>query len=193
MKRKIRLPGEKTEVVCENCEAVRSATWNYGEYHLDDGTKVDGVMLAKCDVCGEDAGLAQQSAYRIRQAREKARQRTSVSLSLSLQDLAAAKASVVGGNPRRAVELIVLALVATLRKGPKRRKELADALRKLKDPLLKRPYKVRVNLHLSNTVQSELDVITNELDGVNRSELVRRAIVLEDPDVADNLKQFALI
>ena len=71
MKRKIRVPGEKTKLLCENCGDLRSATWNYGDFKLENGAVVSGVMLAFCDECHEQAGFAAQSSYLLREAREE--------------------------------------------------------------------------------------------------------------------------
>ena len=68
VKRKIRVPGEKTKLLCENCGDLRSATWNYGDFEFKNGTVVSGVMLAFCDECLEQAGLAAQSSYLLREA-----------------------------------------------------------------------------------------------------------------------------
>ena len=66
---KIRVPGEKTKVPCESCQALQSGTWNYAPYHLEDGHVIDQVMTASCDICSSPCSTATQSAGKLQEAR----------------------------------------------------------------------------------------------------------------------------
>jgi hypothetical protein len=71
----IKIEGDKTRAACEVCQKFASATWRYGPLALKKkGLIVDGVMQAYCDVCGQSVLIAQQSAYKLREACEKTRQ-----------------------------------------------------------------------------------------------------------------------
>lgn len=196
MKRQIRVPGEKTELICETCESVRSATWNYGDFLLDDGITVKGVMLASCDVCGEQAGLASQSAYLIREAREmkKSRLRTTVTLSRALRDLAESRLHSVGSSSMSAIEAVILAFLAVVRRSPENRERYLEKLREIgNDPLLsKSKLNDKVTIRLSKTAEDMVDEIL-KAEHLNRSDFVRRAILLEDNDVQENLRSYALV
>lgn len=194
MKRKIRVPGEKTELICENCQAVRKATWNYDDFHLEDGTVVHGAMVAHCDLCGQQAALASQSSYLVREAREKRRKprmRTTVTLSRALRDLAETRLLDAGTSSMNAVEAILLSLLAALRHD---KEFYLEKLRRLENEnlLSQGKFDDTVTIRLSLAADEAIrDIICREK--LNRSEFVRRAILLEDKRIEDNLKQFALV
>lgn len=195
MKRKIRVPGEETELICEECEAVRTATWDYDDYRLDDGTVVKGVMIAHCNECGAQAGLASQSSYLIREAREKKKRRlrTTVTLSRALRDLAESRLLDVGTSSMNAVEVVVLSLVAAFRNSNEPERYLKK-LRELKsEPLLsKSKLDDTVTIRLSQTADEAIQFIAKQ-ENLNRSEFVRLAILFEDSQVQKNLESFALV
>jgi len=64
-------PGDTTKVACESCQKLTYAVFNYGTFTLDDGTVVENVMQAACEVCGQVAAIAHQSAPVIKVARER--------------------------------------------------------------------------------------------------------------------------
>lgn len=189
----IKLPGDKTKVICEKCGAVRSATWNYDDYLLEEGTVVQDVMLARCDVCGEQAGLAQQSACRIRQAREKA-PRTCLTLSRPIMDLANVKVSEAGANIQRAVELITRAFLSSLLDDERRRDTILQKVRTLQHPLLDYSATKQVNVRFSRSVLESLENLVKRTRLRSRSELIRRIVVLSDEDekIETELKKNAL-
>lgn len=194
---RIRVPGEKTQVVCEKCQSARSATWNYDDFTLSDGTVIKGVMIARCDTCHEQAGLASQSAYLIREARERKskRSRTSITLSQPLRDLAELRVHSLGATSIGAVEAVVLAFVATLkRSSPRQRKRFLSMLRSAGDnPLLKgSALNVRVPLRLSKVAEKLVDEISSA-EEINRSEFVRRTILVEDEDIQKSLEHYAIL
>jgi hypothetical protein len=195
MKRKIRMPGEKTQLICEGCEAVRDATWNYDSYDLDDGTIVSGVMVAHCDHCGQQAGLASQSSYLIRQAREKKnkRERTSVTLSRALRDLAETRVFDAGCSSMNSVEVILLSVLAVLRNKKNRAAYLAkiDALKNNR-LLIGDTYSERLPIRLSQRSLKLLEELT-EITELNRSQFVRCAIILEDNKIDEHLETFTLV
>lgn len=179
---KIRLPGEKTKVACESCQALQSATWNFGTFHLQDGRRVEQVMQASCDVCGQPAGMATQSAWRIKEARGSSeKRRTSVMVTLSLQDLAANKMLEIGGEPKRGPELITMAVLKSLKSDPSKLKAFAHKLRELESPLLQGPASVRMNLLLSPELQGTLRQVSKN-SKLNQSEVVRRALIVGESD-----------
>ena len=179
---KIRLPGEKTKVACEVCKKFQPGTWDFGTYYLQDGRAVEQVMMASCDVCGYKAGLATQSAWRIREARENSlKRRTSVMVTLPLQDLAASKILDLGGEPKRGLELIALAVLKSLKSDPASVKAFAQKIKRLQSPLLQGPASVRMNLSLSPDLRSVLREVSKS-SRLNQSEVVRRALVVGESD-----------
>lgn len=195
MKRNIRQPGDRTEVVCEECKAVRPATWGYDEFKLDDGTLVKDVMVAHCDVCGAQAGLAQQSSYLIRTAREKKkkRARTTVTLSRPLRDLAETRVFKAGSSSMSAVEVILLSVLAVLRE-TEHREEYIEKIRELEDQslLTNGTFSERLPIRFSKATARLMEEVTTAAN-LSRSEFVRRAILLEDVRVEQNLKTFTMV
>lgn len=195
MKRNIRQPGDKTEVICEKCQAVRAATWDYDDYLLDDGTLVKAVMLAHCDVCGTQAGLAQQSSYLIRNAREKnkKRDRTTVTLSRPLRDLAEARVLKAGSSSMSAVEVILFSVLAVMRE-PNRRQKYLIKIKTLEDKNLLKSgtYSERLPIRFNRTTAKLMDEVTAATK-LSRSEFIRRAILLEDNLVDEHVRTFTLV
>lgn len=178
---KIRRPGDKTKIVCEVCQQIRPATWRYGKYELHDGAPVDEVMMAFCDTCDTPWGIATQSAWRIRQAKEQQqKQRTSAMVTLPLQDLAAMKLSAIGGDPKRGPELMTMAILRLLSAHPKRVAGFARELQKLDATLFDGPTK-KVNLYLTKDHVGVLDELA-EATQLNKSEVIRRALVVTQTD-----------
>ena len=192
MKRKIRVPGEKTKLLCENCGDLRSATWNYGDFKLENGAVVSGVMLAFCDECHEQAGFAAQSSYLLRESREERqkRLRTNVTLSKALRDLAESRLHTLGSSTMSSIEAVILAVLAAIEKGPKHREKFLKLLNEAaEDPLLNQgKWDTKVTIRLSPKAERMIQDFQ-----FNRSDFVRRAILLEDSEIEDNLKQFALV
>ena len=184
MKRKIRVPGEKTKLLCEN--------WNYGDFKLENGAVVSGVMLAFCDECHEQAGFAAQSSYLLREAREERqkRLRTNVTLSKALRDLAESRLHTLGSSTMSSIEAVILAVLAAIEKGPKHREKFLKLLNEAaEDPLLNQgKWDTKVTIRLSPKAERMIQDFQ-----FNRSDFVRRAILLEDSEIEDNLKQFALV
>jgi len=195
LKKNIRQPGDKTEVICEECQAVRKATWNYDNYLLDDGTVVKEVMLAHCDVCGAQAGLAQQSSYLIRNAREKnkRRDRTTITLSRPLRDLAETRVFKAGSSSMSAVEVILLSVLAVLRE-PDRREKYLLKIKTLEDKKLLKSgtYSERLPIRFNRTTAKLMEEVTAATK-LSRSEFVRRAILLEDNLVNEHVRTFTLV
>lgn len=195
MKRSIRQPGEKTELVCETCQAVRSATWDYDDFRLDDGTVVKEAMVAHCDTCGKQAGLAQQSSYLIRNAREKNRKRarTTVTLSRPLRDLAETRVSKAGASSISAVEVILLSVLAVIRED-KYRVEYLEKIKELEGQKLLRngTFSERLPLRFNETTAKLIEECTKATQ-LSRSEFVRRAILLEDRRVEQHVRTFTMV
>ncbi len=193
MKRTIHIPGDKTQLICESCEAVRSATWNYDDFEFEDGTLVESVMIAHCDECKAQAGVAAQSSYLLREAREKKqkRLRTNVTISKALKDLAESRLHLVGSSTMNSVEAVVLSVLTAIRKSPRHREKFLKLLKEAaQDPLwLKSKWDEKVTIRLSRRANSEIE----GLKSISRSDFVRRAILIEDSEIEENLKQFALV
>ena len=195
MKRNIRQPGDKTEVICEVCQAVRPATWNYDDFQLDDGTLVKEVMVAHCDVCGTQTGLAQQSSYLIRNAREKnkRRARTTITLSRPLRDLAESRVFKAGSSSISAVEVILLSVLAVLRE-PDCRQKYLDKIKSLEDKKLLKSgtFSERLPIRFNKTTAKLMEEFTAATE-LSRSEFVRRAILLEDHLVDEHVRTFTMV
>ena len=186
---KIRVPGEKTKVACEKCQAFQPGTWKYGPLTTTDGTVIQQVMLAYCDVCEEPCSMASQSAWKLKEAREaKVKPRTSVMVSLPLLDLAAGKVSEIGGEPKRGPELLARAILSRLGKEPKSLPVFAQRLQAIDSPLLKNSSK-RMNLSL-NPASFEVLRQLRQATSLSQSEVIRRALVASesDPIFSEELK-----
>jgi hypothetical protein len=180
---KIRVPGEKTKVACEKCQAFQSGTWKYGPLTMDDGTIIEQVMIAYCDVCQEPCSMATQSAWKLKEAREaKSHPRTSVMVSLPLLDLAAGKVSEVGGEPKRGPELLTKAILRRLSKKPKSVPIFAKYLKTIDSPLLQNSSK-RMNLSLTPAFSQVLGQL-KKATSLNQSEVIRRALIASESDPA---------
>lgn len=66
----VRVAGDKTKVACEKYQSFTPGTWKEGTLVMDDGTLIEQVMQAYCDVCSEPCSIAHQSTWRIKEARE---------------------------------------------------------------------------------------------------------------------------
>lgn len=186
---KIRVPGEKTKVPCEKCQALQPGTWNYAPFELDDGRVIDQVMTASCDVCSTPCTIATQSAWKLQEARQpKSPPRTSVLVSLPLFDFAANTASQLGGEPKRGPELLTRAIFRKLSREPKRIPTFAKKLETIQSPLLENPAK-RMNITLSPRLSELLGQLKEETS-LNQSEIIRRALVAteSDPSILEELK-----
>lgn len=186
---KIRVPGEKTKVACEQCQSLQPGTWNYGTFDMNDGTSIDQVMLSYCDVCGSPCSMAHQSSWRLREAREdRERIRTSFRISLPLLDLTAGKISEIGGDAKRGPEIITRALLRRLYREPERIPVFASSIKDLKSPLLEKPSK-KMNLSLASGHSKILEQL-REATSLNQSEIIRRALVIcdSDPQFMEELK-----
>jgi hypothetical protein len=179
----IRVPGQKTKVACEKCQSLRSATWNYGLFTLQDGQAIEDVMTAYCDICSEPCGIATQSGWKIREAQEaKKCKRTTIRVSLPLIDLAANRAVEAGADPRRGPELITMAVLRNLGRNPKRLVSFAKKLKTTTSPLLTNSEK-RMNLTLSPASTSTLSQL-KKATSLNQSEVIRRALIASESDPA---------
>ena len=149
-------------------------------------------MIAHCDECKGQAGIASQSAYLLREAREKKRKRirTNITISRALIDLAESRLHVAGSSTMSSVEAVILAFLAAMSKGPKQRTKFLKLLEEAaQDPLLvDGKWDEAVTIRLS---QKAADMI-QEIDS-NRSDFVRRALLVEDCEIEENLKQFSLV
>ena len=186
---KIRVPGEKTKVPCERCQALQPGTWNYAPYELDEGRVIEQVMTASCDICSAPVSIATQSAWKLQEAKQpKSPPRTSVLVSLPLFDFAANTASRLGGEPKRGPELLTRAIFRKLSREPKTIPTFAKKLETIQSPLLENPAK-RMNITLSPRLSDLLDRLKKETT-LNQSEIIRRALVAteSDPAVLEELK-----
>ena len=180
---KIRIPGENTKVACEKCQSFQPGTWRYGPLTMNDGTVIEQVMLAYCDVCQEACSMATQSAWKLKEAREaQSNPRTSVMVSLPLLDLAAGKVSAIGGEPKRGPELLTTAILRRLSKEPATVPTFAQQLQKIDSPLLRNSSK-RMNLSLT-PAYSEILTKLKQATSLNQSEIIRRALIASESDPA---------
>jgi hypothetical protein len=185
----IRVPGNKTKVACEKCQAFQPGTWNYGPFEMSDGSIIEQVMQAYCNVCGESCSMAHQSAWKLREAREeKEKIRTSFRISLPLFDLTAGRVSEIGGEAKRGPEIIARAVFRRLHREPKSIPTFASNLKKLKSPLLRKPSK-KMNLSLTSSYSKILEQL-KEATSLNQSEVLRRALIAceSDPRFIEDLK-----
>jgi RNase P subunit RPR2 len=66
---RIYLAGEKKKAVCQTCEGLVKATFQYGTYVHQDGTNVPHVLMLYCDDCNSQLAHAHQSSYLIQKSR----------------------------------------------------------------------------------------------------------------------------
>mgnify|MGYP006929327287 FL=1 len=88
------------------------------------------------------------------------------------------------------IEAVTLAVLAAIEKGPKHREKFLKLLNEAaEDPLLNQgKWDTKVTIRLSPKAERMIQDFQ-----FNRSDFVRRAILLEDSEIEDNLKQFALV
>ena len=81
-------PGDKSQAICWNCEALKPTTFAYRSVPFDDGKgKVDNILVSVCDTCGETVSVPAQSTPAIRRSRETANLALEVSLRASELDI----------------------------------------------------------------------------------------------------------
>jgi hypothetical protein len=100
----------------------------------------------------------------------------------------------LGSSSIGAVEAVVLAFVAAMRRFPEKREQFMSLLRDAgDDPLLKGGIlNVRVPLRLSKAAEEMVDKISSA-ERFNRSEFVRRTILVEDQEIQRSLEHYALL
>lgn len=172
----IKLPGDRTEAACETCGRFTEATWQYGPFQLKDGTVVKDVMQAYCDTCGESLLVAQQSVYKIKEAREREQKvRTSVNLTAPLKDLAFSLVFQKGADPERGPELILKVFLTELVREPDRLSEAVKELKSVDKRLLRGRKDQKVDVSFPSDMFSTLDTLAQKT-GLKRSEVMRRAL-----------------
>lgn len=172
----IKMPGDKTESACETCQRFAEATWQYGPLRLKNGTIVDKVMQAFCDTCGESLLVAQQSVYKIKEAREREQKiRTSVNLTAPLKDLVYSLVFQKGAEPERGPELILKVFLTDLLRDPDRISDIVDELRSVDKRLLRGRKDQKVDVSFPSDMFSTLDTLAQKT-GFRRSEVMRRAL-----------------
>jgi hypothetical protein len=195
------LPGEKTSALCPTCQGRVQATFQYGTYTHSDGTKVPKVMMLFCDNCGTPLGHAQQSVYRIRNARQHDRlQKTTVRVPQVLLDIASSQVYKLGGDPKTvcAPEVVLKATLATIfDKSKSQRAAVIKLMKSCKDgPLWKQRQNASVPLKLSAKAKEELQRLTQESDCRNQSEAVRASILVaaeDDSPVNPELRKLVML
>ena len=198
---KIYLAGEKKKAVCQACEGLVNATFQYGTYTHADGTNVPHVLMLYCDNCKSQLAHAHQSSYLIQKARCSHRlQRTSVRVPQALIDMASSQVHSLGGDPKTvsALDLVIKATVATVFEvSPTQRKRVVQDLQSRRtDPFWNLSSERLVPLRLSEHAKKELSKLTYETDLKNRSEIVRASILLaaqEHSVVAQELRKMVLL
>jgi|GEM_PF-5379264 len=198
---KIYLAGEKKNALCQACEGLVAATFQYGTYPHPDGTKVPHVLMLYCDKCSLLLAHAHQSSYLIQRARRSGRlQRTSVRVPQALIDMASSQIYSLGGDPKTvsALDLVIKATMATLFEvSPSERKRVIQALQSRRsDPFWNLSSERLVPLRLSEHAKQELSKLTDETDLKSRSEIVRASILLAAQDhsvVAQELRKMVLL
>lgn len=172
----IKLPGDKTEAACETCKRFAEATWQYGPFRMKDGTTAEDVMQAYCDTCGESLLIAQQSVYKIKEARESEQKvRTSVKLTAPLKDLTFSLVFQKGAEPERGPELILRVFLTDLIRHPDRISEAIKQLRSVDKRLLRGRKDQKVDVSFPSDMVSTLDTLAQKT-GLKRSEVMRRAL-----------------
>jgi hypothetical protein len=172
----IKLPGDKTEAACETCQRFTEATWRYGTFRLKDETDVKDVMQAYCDTCGESLLVAQQSVYKIKEAREREQKvRTSVNLTAPLKDFTFSLVCLKGTDPERGPELILKVFLTDLLRDPGRISEVIKELRSVDKRLLQGRKDQKVDVSFPSDMYSTLDTLAQKT-GLRRSEVMRRAL-----------------
>lgn len=194
------VPGQQKNALCPTCESRELATFQYGVYEHQDGTKVPGVLILSCDRCHTQLAHAHQSSYLIQQARRQARpKKTSFRLPQVLMDLASSEVYQAGGNPIDlcAPELVLKATLASILDRPTLRRRLIERMKKVKgNPLLSQPASRKVSLRLSERAQDELAKLAEESHLKNSSEVFRISILIaaeEESSVTPELRKLVLL
>ena len=133
-------------------------------------------MQAYCDTCGESLLLAQQSVYKIKEARESGQKiRTSVKLTAPLKDLTFSLVLQKGAEPERGPVLILRVFLTDLILHPDRISEAIKQLRSVDKRLLRGRKDQKVDVSFPSDMVSTLDNLAKKM-GLRRSEVMRRAL-----------------
>lgn len=173
----IKMPGDKTRAACDGCKAFKQATWNYGKLKTEDGSVAEGVMQAFCDSCGESLLIAQQSVYKITEAKSSklGKVRTSLNLTAPLKDLTYSRVFPFGVEPERGPELLLRAFLAPLLDKPADLSEAIGALKSIDKRYLQGKKNQKVDISFPVDMVELLDTLASKT-GLKRSEVMRRVL-----------------
>jgi hypothetical protein len=184
--RKIFYPGERGKAPCETCGRLVPATYGYGVVPLEDGTPVEEVMRATCDICGAVVATTPQSAPQFRaalEARDKKRaQQTNVRIQRVLADISRLELTDNQTDPDR-FDLLVKAFAMSVYGAPERRwREAVAKLREAMDPAFDYKAEVQVPLYLNAALRAVLEKLQRDAGLSSLSELIRRVLVVMRTD-----------
>jgi len=159
---------------------------------MDDQTVVEDILRGICDRCGAVVVLPQQSVPKIKEARARARKRTTVRIQKSLRDFIQSRLYEAGA-PVQHYELAIKVVLATVLDDKPKMKGLIKKLKTLHDPVLEDPLESSVSIYLTESLQERLQDLLRRTGIAKRSELIRRLVVVTegDKDVLRELKKVA--
>lgn len=185
-KKRVFYPGETTRAPCEKCGRLVPATYDYGTVPLEDGTPVEDVMRATCDVCQSVVATTPQSAPLFRatmEARDKKRaHQTNVRIQRVLADIARMELAQSMIDPSR-FDLLVKAFAMSVYHAPEKRwEEAVQKLRTASDPAFDLNADLQVPLYLNAMLRAVLEKLQHDAGLSSLSELVRRVFVVMRTD-----------
>lgn len=166
--------GQTIRACCPQCDAIRTATYTYGDFPFDNGVTAKNILRAVCNECHAVVAVAHQSAPLLKQALATARKATTVRLPRELLDFVSVQLDQAGA-PAKQYDLFIRALLLTIRG---KEAKLGPQLRKVSDPILEQAHSAVLHLTLNQALQEALDKLREYAQLSNVSDVLRRLIVL---------------
>lgn len=191
--------GDRLEAVCERCGDVCDATYRYRTVRLrETGVDVPNVLVGICDVCDEVVAIPDQSAPRLKEARERQTVKVPLRMSRELDDVL----HLVADRFQAAADLFTGMLVRYYLHEARTDPELLSrAARLAHSPLATQPQQVRASFYVGTELLETMDARMREAGIAGRSELIRGLIIAAKEDLLDDraprrkeeLKQIAAV
>lgn len=173
--------GDRSKLVCHQCEAARECEYSYGPLEFK-GETVDDVLRAVCLTCAGVVAIHSRSTYRLAEvSARQAQRRTTITIPVEMQDYIAHHLIQAGSNWSHS-ELYFRALLVACHENPE---EIGKLVAVADDELLRRPNKARLNFSLGGQLSSTLARISKASGISNTSEIIRRLVVLTKDSIKE--------
>ncbi len=173
--------GDRSELICNQCEAARECEYSYGPCEFK-GETVDDVLRAVCLTCNDIVAIHSRSTYRLAEvSARQAQRRTTITIPVEMQDQIAHHLIKAGSSWSHS-ELFFRALLVACHENPE---EIGRLVAKADDELLRQPNKSRLNFSLGGQLSSTLERISQSSGISNTSEIIRRLVILTKDSIRE--------